>query len=98
MDFAHGSINVAGSDQASSLDLLGPRTALRAVGLARLEPLQDALGVEHVAARDGRELVGSREELEAGGAADPHDDDDLTGMLRLEKKGERRLWTFSSSS
>ena len=59
---------------------------MRAVGLARLEPLQDALSVEHVAARDGRELVGSREELEAGGAADPHDDDDLTGMLRLEKK------------
>ena len=89
---------VVGSYQVPSLALLGPRTALRAVGLARLEPLQDALSVEHVAARDGRELVGSREELEAGGAADPHDDDDLTGMLRLEKKGERRLWTFSSSS
>ena len=79
-------LNVAGSDQASSLGLLGPRTALRAVGLARLEPLQDALGVEHVAARDGRELVRSREELEAGCAADPHDDDYLTRMIGLKKK------------
>ena len=79
-------LNVAGSDQASSLGLLGPRTALRAVGLARLEPLQDALGVEHVAARDGRELVRSREELEAGCAADPHDDDYLTRMIGLKKE------------
>ena len=81
-------VKVPGSDQSSSLALLGPRTALRAVGLARLEPLQDALSVEHVAARDGRELVGGREELEAGGAADPHDDDDLIGMLGLEKSEE----------
>ena len=54
---------------------------MRAVGLARLEPLQDALGVEDVAARDGRELVRGREELEAGCAADPHDDDYLTRMF-----------------
>ena len=60
------------SDQALSLALLGPRTALRAVGLARLEPLEDALGVEHMAARDGRQLVRGREKFEAGGAADPH--------------------------
>ena len=61
---------------------------MRAVGLARLEPLQDALGVEHVAARDGRELVRGREELEAGCAADPHDDDYLTRMIGLKKREE----------
>ena len=60
------------SDQALSLALLGPRATLRAVGLARLEPLEDALCVEHMAARDGRQLVRGREELEAGRAADPH--------------------------
>ena len=59
--------------QFAQLALPGPRATLRAVGLARLEPLEDALRVEHVTARDGRELVRGREELQAGGAADPHD-------------------------
>ena len=80
------------SDQALSLALLGPRATLRAVGLARLEPLEDALRVEHVTARDGRELVGGREELQAGGAADPHDDNlDLFGGVKCDS------WWFSSS-
>ena len=84
------------SDQALSLALLGPRATLRAVGLARLEPLEDALRVEHVTARDGRELVGGREELQAGGTADPHDDNlDLMGV---KCDGAVGWWWFSSSS
>ena len=83
------------SDQALSLALLGPRATLRAVGLARLEPLEDALRVEHMTARDGRELVGGREELQAGGAADPHDDD--LGLFDGVKCDELDWWWFSSS-